>query len=125
MVYWAGWDVDWKLFAAVGIGLTLLAVQLLVRPDLRHGTQWRNGWWILVWYAGLAVISWQGIYSSDDAPHGQQFNISFGWGFLVLLGLTAIVYELARRSQLSPSQAQQQIAGASRAEPTTASDMGK
>src|SRR6185312_771271 len=82
MIYWAGWDVDWKLFATVGIGLVLLAIQLTYNRHLRSVVQFRHGWWILVWYAGLAVISWQGVYSSDDTPQGQQNNIKFGWRFL-------------------------------------------
>ena len=109
MIYWAGWDVDWKLFATVGIGLVILAIQLVVKPELRGSLHVRHGWWILVWFAGLAVISWQGIYSSDDAPHGQQNNIPFGWAFLVLLALTAIVYALAVASRLPAEQARAQI----------------
>jgi hypothetical protein len=54
------------------IGLLLLEIQLVLRPGLRTTMQWRNGWWSLVWYAGLALVSWQGIYSSDDEEHGQQ-----------------------------------------------------
>jgi amino acid transporter len=111
MIYWAGWDVDWKLFATVGIGLVLLAIQLAGRPDLRDRLDLRHGWWVLVWFAGLAVISWQGIYSSDDKPHGQQNNISFGWGFLVIAAFTGIVYWLAARSRLSPESTRRRIAG--------------
>jgi len=117
MIYWAGWDVDWKLFATVGIGLVLLAIQLTYNHHLRSAMQFRHGWWILVWYAGLAVISWQGIYSSDDTPQGQQSNIKFGWAFLVVLGLTAIVYVLALRSRLSSEETRRQIAGTPLDEP--------
>jgi amino acid transporter len=112
MIYWAGWDVDWKLFATVGIGLVLLAIQLVMRHDLWRVMQFRHGWWILVWYAGLAVISWQGVYSSDDKQHGQQGNIGFGWAFLVVLGLTAIVYVLALSSRLSSAETRRQVEGA-------------
>lgn len=110
MIYWAGWDIDWKLFATVGIGLVLLGIQLVVRPELRTAMQFRHGWWVLAWFGGLALISWQGIYSSDDAQRGQQNNIGFGWAFLVVLALTAIVYALAAFSRLSPEQTRAQIA---------------
>jgi hypothetical protein len=111
MIYWAGWDVDWKLFATVGIGFVVLLVQLALRPDLRRVMRFANGWWILLWFAGLTVVSWQGIYSSDDLPHGQQKNIGFGWAFPVLAALSAIVYVLALRCRLTPEQARAQIAG--------------
>ncbi|MGH8961547.1 MAG: APC family permease [Jatrophihabitantaceae bacterium] len=111
MIYWAGWDVDWKLFATVGIGLVILLAQLIYRPDLRRVLQFRHGWWILLWFGGLAAISWQGIYSSDDTAQGQQNNIGFGWAFLVIAGLTIIIYVLAIWSRLSPEQARAQVAG--------------
>lgn len=109
MIYWAGWDIDWKLFATVGIGFVLLLIQLAVRHDLYRVMRWRNGWWIPLWFGGLAVISWQGIYSSDDAPHGQQNHINFGWAFLVVAGLTVIIYVLALRSRLAPDEARAQV----------------
>jgi hypothetical protein len=111
MIYWAGWDVDWKLFATVGIGLVLLAVQLVLRPAMRANLRFRNGWWILLWFAGLTVISWQGIYSSDDTAQGQQNNIPFGWAFIVVAALSVLIYVLALRFRLTPEQTQAQISG--------------
>ncbi|HZC72875.1 MAG TPA: APC family permease [Jatrophihabitans sp.] len=117
MIYWAGWDVDWKLFATVGIGLALLVVQLILRPELRSVMNFRAGWWILLWYAGLAVISWQGIYSSDDSAQGQQNNITFGWAFPIIGALTVLVYVLALKSRLRPEQARAQLRGTPADEP--------
>jgi len=122
MIYWAGWDIDWKLFATVGIGLVLLGIQLAARPGLRADMQFRHGWWILVWFAGLAAISWQGIYSSDDARRGQQNNIGFGWAFLVVLALSALVYTLAAFSRLSTEQTRAQIARTPTDEPAALAD---
>jgi amino acid transporter len=111
MVYWAGWDLDWRLFAAVGIGLALFAIQWLINPEFRRQHfHWRHGWWVLLWFAGLIIISWQGIYSSDDKPHGQQYNIGFGWAFLVLAAWSLIIYVLAIKSRFSPEQTREQIA---------------
>lgn len=110
MVYWAGWDLDWRLFAAVGIGLALFAGQWLLSEDFRRQHfHWRHGWWIPLWFVGLLIISWQGIYSSDDQPHGQQNNIAFGWAFLVLGVWSLIIYVLALRSRLSPEDARAQV----------------
>ncbi|HVX42499.1 MAG TPA: APC family permease [Mycobacteriales bacterium] len=109
MVYWAGWDTNWKLFAAVGIGLALLGIQMVVRGSELPAMHWRHGWWILPWFIGLAIVSWQGVYSSDDLDHGQQNNIPFGWDFVVVLALTAIIYVLALRCRLSPQEAERQV----------------
>jgi amino acid transporter len=110
MVYWAGWDLDWRLFAAVGIGLALFAIQWVVSPEFRRQHfHWRHGWWVLLWFAGLIIVSWQGIYSSDDKPHGQQNNLGFGWAFLVLAAWSLLIYVLAIRSRFSPEQTRAQI----------------
>jgi hypothetical protein len=110
MVYWAGWDLDWRLFAAVGIGLALFAIQWVVNPEFRRQHfHWRHGWWVLLWFAGLIIVSWQGIYSSDDKPHGQQNNLGFGWAFLVLAAWSLLIYVLAIRSRFSPEQTRAQI----------------
>jgi amino acid transporter len=122
MIYWAGWDVDWKLFATVGIGLVLLLIQLAFRPSLRRVLQVSHGWWILLWFAGLTVISWQGIYSSDDTAQGQQNNITFGWGFLVVGALSALIYVLALRSRLSPEETRAKITGTPVDEPAALAD---
>ncbi|HEX3812598.1 MAG TPA: APC family permease [Mycobacteriales bacterium] len=126
MVYWAGWDLDWKLFAAVGIGLVLLAVQWLFVPSFREQHfHLRNGWWVMLWFAGLAVISWQGSYSSDDGAHGQQNNIGFGWAFVILFVWSVVIYWLALRSRLSPEDTRAQIAqaqGAVSADPLLAEE---
>ena len=124
MIYWAGWDVDYKLFATVGIGLVLLGIQLIARPDLRSRLNWRNGWWVLPWFAGLTVISWQGIYSSDDTAQGQQNNIGFGWAFVLIAVLSTLVYVAALRSRLRVDEVHEILAGASRDERAGAATSG-
>lgn len=110
MVYWAGWDLDWRLFAAVGLGLAIFGLQWILDPAFRErNMHWRNGWWVLLWFAGLIIISWQGIYSSDDLNHGQQKNIGFGWAFLVLAVWSLIIYALALRCRFTPEQTQEQL----------------
>jgi amino acid transporter len=124
MVYWAGWDLDWRLFAAVGIGLVLFAAQWILSADFRRQHfHWRNGWWVPLWFAGLIIISWQGIYSSDDMPHGQQNNIGFGWAFLVVAVWSLVIYVLALRSRFSPQEARAQIAGTPTDEPAALADV--
>jgi hypothetical protein len=110
MIYWAGWDTNWRLFVAVLIGFVLLGVQLLVKRGTgMPNMHWQHGWWILVWFAGLAIISWQGIYSSDDLAHGQQNNIPFGWDFIVNIVFSAMIYWLAIHFRLSSEDAHAQV----------------
>lgn len=56
VVIWAGWTVDWKLFVMVLIGLVLFAVHELLAPHTPP-LELRSGSWMVLWLAGLAVLS--------------------------------------------------------------------
>ena len=104
IVFWAGWDKNWRLFLSVLIGFVVLAI---FKATDREGTMdrldWRHGLWALPWLGGLALISWLGTFPD---PHlGNTGTIGFGWDFLVLLGLSAAVWWLALRSRLAPEDA--------------------
>lgn len=101
VVYWAGWDTNWKLFAAVGIGLVLLAAFVLTGSIPRHRMNWVSGGaWALPWFGGLCLISYFGDYPDQSAGAGNRGAIPFGWGFLAVLGLSALVYVLAVLARL-------------------------
>ncbi len=102
VVYWAGWLVNWKLFVTIILGLVLLAVFETVNKkdrglDLRSGATW-----LLPWLAGLALISWLGDYPEHGEGAGNLGVIGLGWGFVVLLALSAVIYVLALSSRLAP-----------------------
>ncbi len=96
IVYWAGWDTDWKLFVAVALGFVVLAIFHYTGTadtgniDLRAG-----GTWALPWFAGLCLISYLGDFPEPGKNAGNTGLISFGWGFVVVLALSAVVYGLA------------------------------
>jgi amino acid transporter len=100
IVYWAGWDVNWKLFVAILLGFVLLAVHTARSGANRPAMDWRAGWWVLPWFAGLALVSWLGSYSSDGADHGQVGLIGLGWGFVVIAAFSIVIYLVALHSRL-------------------------
>jgi amino acid transporter len=104
IVFWAGWDVNWKLFVAVLLGLALLAVQQLTRRGDGPALNLRNGWWVLPWFGLLALVSYLGTFSSDGEAHGQANVIPFGWDFLVIFALSLAVFVAAIRSRLRTDQ---------------------
>jgi amino acid transporter len=119
IVYWAGWNTNWKLFATIGIGFVLLAVfELLGRgstPDL----DWRAGaTWALPWLAGLALLSWAGDYD------GGRGWIGLGWGFVLNLVLAAVVYLLALRFRLPTDRVREHIAHAHEEAEAEAAELG-
>ncbi|MFE2377301.1 APC family permease [Streptomyces sp. NPDC059398] len=104
IVYWAGWNTNWKLFATIGIGFVLLAVFELTDKGRAPKLDWRAGLpWVAPWLVGLALISWVGDYD------GGLGYIGLGWGFLVNLVLAAIVYLLALRSRLPVERVERHI----------------
>jgi amino acid transporter len=111
IVYWAGWKVDWKLFVTVLIGFVLLAIfQLTDRGDA-PAMDWRAGaTWVIPWLAGLCLISYLGSYPEQSSNAGNRGDITFGWGFLAMLALSALVYWLALRVRLPRPRVEQNIA---------------
>jgi amino acid transporter len=110
IVYWAGWDVDWKLFVAVLLGFVLLGVFHLTGKGDMPAMDWRSGLtWIAPWLGGLALISYLGDYPDKTKHAGNTGAITFGWGFVVILVLTAVVYVLAQGVRLPRHRVEQHI----------------
>jgi amino acid transporter len=110
IVYWAGWDVNWKLFVAILLGFVLLGVFHLTGKGDMPAMDWRSGAsWTLPWLGGLALISYLGSYP-DKPTKGNQNVIGFGWGFVTVLALTAIVYAIAMKTHLSTAQVEEHVA---------------
>ena len=79
----------------------LLAIFWVTRAIPRHRMDWLAGAvWALPWLGGLCLISYLGDYPDRSAHAGNRALISFGWGFVVVLGLTALVYVLAVLARL-------------------------
>lgn len=99
IVYWTGWTTNWKLFAAILLGYALFAAFRLTHrgtplPRLLLG----GSWWIIPWLGGLCLFSWLGHYE------GGLDVLSFGWGELVVMALSAAVYAVAVKSRLTGEQ---------------------
>jgi amino acid transporter len=106
IVYWAGWTTNWKLFVAVALGFVVLAIlHMRGGADGRPAMDWRAGaTWVLPWLGGLCLISYLGDYPEHSKHAGNTGTIGFGWGFLVILALSAVVYWLAQRMRLPVEQ---------------------
>jgi amino acid transporter len=108
IVYWAGWTVDWKLFVGILLGFVLLTIFKLTRPENIPAMDWLAGAsWTLPWLGGLALISWLGSY--PEPTDGNLGVISFGWGFLAIFGLSAIVYVIAQLVRLPRARVEEHV----------------
>ncbi len=93
IVFWAGWATNWKLFVAILVGLALLGGYAATGGLRGQSMDWRAGAWVLPWLGGLALISYLSSYDGIGV-------IGLGWGFLVNLVWSAIIYGLALRVRL-------------------------
>ena len=110
IVYWAGWDTNWKLFLAVLLGFVLLGLFHLTGKGDMPRMDWRAGSsWTIPWLAGLCLISYLGSYPDKSSDAGNRNVITFGWGFAVVFVLTAIVYALAIKVRLERPRVEEHI----------------
>ncbi len=110
IVLWAGWDTNWKLFVAVLLGFVVLGIFVATGRNATPQMNWKAGaTWVLPWMAGLCLISYLGDYPQKSAAAGNLAWISFGWGFLVVFALSALVWALAMRVRLPQAEVQRNI----------------
>jgi amino acid transporter len=100
IIYWSGWDVVWKLGAAMGVGFLLFfAARSFQKSGERPILVWRTSWWVLVWLAGQVLISYLGRYSSPlSSPVLPEWI-----DLLVVAAFSALIYYLAVASTLATS----------------------
>ncbi|MGW4484899.1 APC family permease [Amycolatopsis sp. NPDC004368] len=110
IIYWTGWDTNWKLFVVIALGYVLLALHQAVAKGRTSRMDFRHGWWVLVWFVGLALISYLGDYPEQDKHAGNLGVLDFDLGAVASLVLTAIVMWLALRSALPRDRVEQILA---------------
>jgi amino acid transporter len=72
IVYFAGWSNVFWLYVLIIIGFLIFGIyQAVIPAERRTVIEWRSAIWVPFWLAGLAIISWQGQYTSG-------FNKVFG-----------------------------------------------
>jgi amino acid transporter len=99
IVYWGGWDTNWKLFVAVALGYIVLGGHYVFSDRSKiPPLHFKAGWWVLLWLGGLAVCSWLGHYS------GGLDYFTFGPGELIVAAFTLVVYIVAVSNRLTPEK---------------------
>jgi len=110
IMYWAGWDQVWKMMVAVAIGYVLLLIfQLTDTRKRAPQLDFRHGWWVLLWFGGITLVSWLGSYSGvSEATNAGQLNwYGFNGGIIANVILTAVVLAVAWYCQLPGHRVQE------------------
>ena len=104
IVYWTGWETNWKLFAAVAVGYLVLGLHYLFSDRSKiPPLQFKSGWWMLLWLAGLTLLSLLGHYG------GGLDVLGFGWGEIGALVLSAATFSVAIRTRLRADEAVENV----------------
>jgi amino acid transporter len=108
IVLFAGWTTDWKLFAAVAVGLVLLFVsQITRRASERVHLDWRSSAWLWPWLVGLGVLSY--LSSFDGGANDLHFGVDMGATAVFSL----IIYAFALRMRLPDEVARERLSSGS------------
>lgn len=109
LILFSGWEVVWKLLAAVAIGMVVLGTSrtryaTAQRPTLEH----RSASWLWLYLAGMGVTSYLGSFDAGDRALGVVHALNylhFGWDIVVTAAFSLAIYYLAIHLRLPDAQA--------------------
>jgi amino acid transporter len=106
IIYWSGWQVDWKLFVAVILGYVVMGISRLVganafKPDL----DWAAALWLWPYLGGMALLSFLGQFGG-----GRQV-LPFYVDLLVIGAFSLIIYYVAIRLRLPEEKVDKYVEG--------------
>ncbi|GLY87495.1 APC family permease [Actinoallomurus iriomotensis] len=95
IIYWTGWNTNWKFFVIVLFGYVLMAI-FAATGQLKHKMEWKAGAsWVLPWLAGIALISYLGDYDG-----GRGVFKGLVMGFVVNAVWSVVIYIIAVKVRL-------------------------
>ncbi len=108
IMYWAGWDQVWKMMAAVAIGYIFLGIFQGMDKGRAPKLEFKYGWWVLVWFAGILLVSYLGSYSGTSGKDAGEANVyGFNGGIIANIILTAVVLAVAWYCQLPQARVEE------------------
>ncbi|HLR36730.1 MAG TPA: amino acid permease, partial [Chitinophagaceae bacterium] len=100
IIYWSGWDIIWKMMIAQLIGYVILIIHEKVNKGKTPDLEFRSGYWLLIWLAGITLISYLGSFPDPSEEAGNLGIIGTGWGILIMAIFSLFILWLAVKSRL-------------------------
>ncbi len=94
VVYWTGWDTNWKVMLLVFIGFPVLVVSRKIRKVTDLPLEARHVAWFWPYIAGLALISYTGNYGNGLAL------IPVGIDLVLIAVFSTIIFHIAIKLRL-------------------------
>jgi amino acid transporter len=106
IIYWSGWQTNWKLMVAVLVGFVLMALNHFTSSrENRPSFDWQAAYWLVPYLGGLTLISFVG--ATDFGGTGL---LRFGVDALVIAVFSVVIYALALSLRLADERARAYIA---------------
>jgi amino acid transporter len=115
IIYWTGWNEDWKLFCLIALGFAILWASMTFgdnpnKPKL----DWRSAQWLWPYIIGMAIISYLGQFNEPYLlpNHPTLFNlphIPFFWDLGVVAVFSLVIYYWALSVRLPVSKVKEYI----------------
>ncbi|MGI9184382.1 MAG: APC family permease [Solirubrobacteraceae bacterium] len=117
IVYWAGWDTNYKLYLAIVLGLLLYGANVVFGRERLPRLELRSALFLVPWLGGLCVMSYLGNYPEKAMGAGNlavfgTSSLALVWAALVILAISLLSYVLAIALRLPSDRVAQQIEGA-------------
>jgi amino acid transporter len=112
IIYFAGWSTIFWLYMFIVVGLVIFAgYQASIPAERRTVIDWRAASWLVPWLIGLAIISWQGQYTSSPSTVfgltlNPTLNLPTWWDLLVLAVWALVIYYWAVAVTMSTDKVQ-------------------
>jgi amino acid transporter len=113
IIYWSGWNVDWKLFCLVALGFAILWASMTFgnnpnKPKL----DWRSAQWLWPYLIGMAIISYLGQFNEPYLLPFKTINnyhIPFYWDLGVIAIFSLVIYYWAVSLRLPPEKVREYV----------------
>ncbi len=109
IVYWSGWDVDWKLSIAVLLGFSILIAHEAFYSKLTPKLDFRAGFWVVPWLGGLALISFLGSYPDPSRGEGNLGVLDLVTAAPVIAVFSALIMWLAYSMRLPKERIEEYV----------------
>ena len=115
IVYFAGWSTIFWLYMLTLLGFIVFAIyQFSIPAERRTIIDWKAAGWVIPWLIGLAIISWQGEYSSTpDTVFGLTLtptkNLPTWWDLAVIAAFSLIIYYWALAVTMSKQKVHEAV----------------
>jgi amino acid transporter len=91
IVYWSGFEANWKLLTAIFLGRVLFEIALRRAKDVRRtDIDWRAASWIWPWLIGMTIIGLLGRYGN-----GAHMALGEWWDLATVIVFSLVIFYYA------------------------------